>query len=340
MSNDTCRKICCVLLILVCLLLLYEDISTPRCASFKYVGYKDNNLTYPHISNTNIVSGTKQKNGQSNTSNIIGGRSATNGTIGEVSAASKIQVHTYESLTNCTPAGLSNLRKRKLLMCEYMYNNVEWEGFYSIIYYAVLQQITELLYINFTNVYLEGNIGRSVKKPQSMCYYDLARSSGVKTVCEIGFNAGHSTLLWLTANHHIKVYSWDLGEHSYTRPIANLLKSKFPGRLEIFYGNSIKTVPEIIQNVKTGKQRLVCDIISIDGGHTYEVAEADIVNMRALANVDNIVLIDDVNEEVDFTRQVLNAWRGVHQARLVEEQFMCTYKREPRGYLLGTYINL
>ena len=75
---------------------------------------------------------------------------------------------------------------------------------------------------------VEGHSGSYI--PQTAMYLKLASLPFVKTICETGFNAGHSTLVWLTAQNNTNVYSFDLGEHEYGRPMADFLSSKFPGR--------------------------------------------------------------------------------------------------------------
>ena len=56
--------------------------------------------------------------------------------------------------------------------------------------------------------------------PEVAAYIEMAQDESVHTICETGFNAGHSSLIWLLANPTAKVYSFDLGEHDYSRPAA------------------------------------------------------------------------------------------------------------------------
>ncbi|CAM9373070.1 unnamed protein product, partial [Choristocarpus tenellus] len=47
----------------------------------------------------------------------------------------------------------------------------------------------------------------------------------VTTVCEVGFNAGHSALNWLlNSRPDTKVISFDLGEHPYVGHAAQFLQ--------------------------------------------------------------------------------------------------------------------
>jgi hypothetical protein len=54
-------------------------------------------------------------------------------------------------------------------------------------------------------------------------------------VCEVGFNAGYSTAVWLASNPLLKVISFDLPFYlgDYGPSCAEFLRSKFPGRLEV-----------------------------------------------------------------------------------------------------------
>jgi len=59
---------------------------------------------------------------------------------------------------------------------------------------------------------------------------ELVQLPFVRTVCETGFNAGHSTLTYLVANPNVRVYSFDIGGHDYSRDMAIYLRKRFPNR--------------------------------------------------------------------------------------------------------------
>ena len=135
---------------------------------------------------------------------------------------------------------------------------------------------------------MEGHSGQM--QEQTLTYQTLAKAGFVKTVCETGFNAGHSALLFLSTKADIHVYSFDLGSHSYGQPMAALLQKTFPGRLNVTWGDSKVTVPAFAKSHPDIK----CDIIIVDGGHNYREAKADLRNLRALAGKNyNILIIDD-----------------------------------------------
>jgi hypothetical protein len=105
---------------------------------------------------------------------------------------------------------------------------------------------------------------------------------------EIGFNAGHSTLLFLISNPCSKIQLFDLGEHSYSRPCFDLLNREFPNRLNIVWGDSTQTLKQFATCVKY-------DFIHIDGGHSLNVAESDFYACKRFADEDTTVIIDDYN---------------------------------------------
>ncbi len=101
---------------------------------------------------------------------------------------------------------------------------------------------------------------------ETLAYYMLVQAPFVETVCETGFNAGHSTLMWLTTNPRARVYSFDIGSHEYSRPMAQYLDKEFPGRLTVTLGDSKVTLPAF----RKAHPEVTCDFLIIDGGHTHE----------------------------------------------------------------------
>ncbi len=147
--------------------------------------------------------------------------------------------------------------------------------------------------IKNTNELLEGNIfmfhntynytDLFVNKTKNIS--NVVLNKNVKNVMEIGFNAGFSTLLMLFTNPNIHVHCFDLGEHKYTLPCFNKIKEYFGNRLEITIGNSVETLMNI--------NCVPFDVIHIDGGHSTEVANSDIVNSLRLSKKGTILIMDD-----------------------------------------------
>ena len=115
-------------------------------------------------------------------------------------------------------------------------------------------------------------------------------------ICEIGFNAGHSTMLLLLGRDKtpIEFTVFDIGHHPYTKPCLSYIKSKFSNvNFEYIEGNSINTIPKWIDN----NQLLIgqFDVIHVDGGHSEECISNDLQNTDILVKVNGIVIIDDTN---------------------------------------------
>lgn len=117
-----------------------------------------------------------------------------------------------------------------------------------------------------------------------------------KRICEIGFNAGHSTLLMLLGRDKSKIdYTvFDIGEHGYTKPAAFYMETKFPHvNFEFIYGDSTVTMPQWINEHKD-----LCgefDVVHIDGGHSEHCISNDFSNSAKLVKKGGLVIIDDTN---------------------------------------------
>jgi len=108
-------------------------------------------------------------------------------------------------------------------------------------------------------------------------HYSLGRVC--TSIMEIGFNAGHSTLLYLLSNPSCHVTIFDICSHAYTMPCFNYLSTLFPGRLDIHPGDSTVTIPKYIKDNPGAHFHL----IHIDGSHEESIARQDLENSMRLA---------------------------------------------------------
>lgn len=131
--------------------------------------------------------------------------------------------------------------------------------------------------------------GYSQEVPEQVKHMNEITSSPNIRVLEIGFNAGHSSEVFLRNNPTLTVTSFDLGEHNYTFCGKQYLDYIFPGRHTLILGNSIHSLPTYISNNVDKK----FDVIFIDGGHTYSIVKSDLENCVKLAHKDTIVIMDD-----------------------------------------------
>jgi len=165
-------------------------------------------------------------------------------------------------------------------------------------------------------------------------YIELAREDFVHTICETGFNAGQSALIWLLSNPTAKLYSFDLGQYGYTHAAAGFLQKKFPDRFTFVAGNSMETLPRFIVD----HPEVRCDLAIVDGGHTTDVATSDLVNFAAMASPVNRVVVDDTPCAVSWCLGPSLAWKGGIDEKKVKEVKsvpMGTY----RGFVVGEFLH-
>lgn len=182
----------------------------------------------------------------------------------------------------------------------------------------------------------EGNC--SQLRDQTNDLAQLAASPSIKNIMEIGFNAGHSTNLFLSANSDVKVTSFDIGQHDYVHAAKKYIDATFPDRHTLILGDSTVTVPQFV--AQRTPEDVKFDLIFIDGGHEYEVAMADLKNCKALAHADTIVVVDDTifvpGWEAQWTVGPTRAWLDMVQAGEVEEHTRKHYC-PGRGQVVGAY---
>ncbi len=181
---------------------------------------------------------------------------------------------------------------------------------------------------------LEGHSGKFPE--QILTYIHIVRIPFIRTVCETGFNAGHSTFTWLSANPNVHVYSFDMGKHRYSKPMAEFLSTMFPGRLTLTWGDSTKTLPLFCEQ----NPDVRCDLVSVDGGHSFEVAQADINNFRRMANRKNVLVFDDYPAPM-FDPVLGPIWEGGKKNKTIKENFKCNrgyFARNSHGFSVGQYL--
>ena len=119
-----------------------------------------------------------------------------------------------------------------------------------------------------------------------------------------------------------------MSRHACTLSLKFCLQAR---RLDLTWGDSLVTVPEFHKShpeVKRLTQLLIksravavrfsqlrCELIFIDGGHSYDCAIRDLKNLAALANLqNNRVLLDDT-----FLDDVRRAWDEMLEMGYVKE---------------------
>lgn len=123
-------------------------------------------------------------------------------------------------------------------------------------------------------------------------FVNLILDNKVKKMIEIGFNGGHSAVIFLSAlPKDGEIVFFDLNDHTYAKPCFNLLQSNFPQVKKFIEGDSRKTMKDFIEAHPEEKGTFDC--IHVDGGHSAEIAYSDVVNSHVLLKSGGILILDD-----------------------------------------------
>jgi predicted O-methyltransferase YrrM len=193
------------------------------------------------------------------------------------------------------------------------------------------------------NFVFEVTIEEGASSPEELQYlYETTRRHGILRVVEIGFHLGFSSYAFLKANKKTNVISFDIKSHPFVPAAKSIIDRKFPGRHSIIYGDSTKTVPEFAKE----NPNIKFDLIFIDGGHDYKIAEADLRNTRSLAHAKTLVVMDDLTPWLPWGKGPARAWmeairnKQVQQIELYKDGGLVQTIEPPggRAWALGRYI--
>ncbi len=133
-------------------------------------------------------------------------------------------------------------------------------------------------------------------------YNDLLKNK--KNGLQIGFNAGDSANLFLSINNGT-LLSVDINTHNYVKPANEFINNKYPNKHKLVIGDSTIILPKL--------KKEIYDYIFIDGGHSFKVANQDIINCKRFCNKDTIIIIDDYVDSEDLIRKHnIGVIRGVN----------------------------
>lgn len=160
-----------------------------------------------------------------------------------------------------------------------------------------------------------------------------------KYIMEIGFNAGHSSELFLE-NTNAYIYSFDIGLHfnEYLKYGKTYINKNYPNRHTLVFGNSKESVPRFFKN----HQDIKFDVIFIDGGHDYDVALADLLNSKNMAHENTILIVDDVIKNnpdfvAGYTIGPTQAWNECLNKNIITETAVFEWSIG-RGMTVGKYV--
>ena len=172
-----------------------------------------------------------------------------------------------------------------------------------------------------------GNMGHSGQVgPEIALLRRLVTNQSVKTVCEIGMNAGHSAVALLEGlDTHL--VEFDLLSLPYSNASRAALERAYPGRTQFFQGKSQIQVPLYADLVRRHMQP-PCDLWFVDGDHEHGA----ILDMRAALTVSSdgaLLVADDCSTR---HRKVMHAFRQlVEEGHLVDAWNSTVHLPHPTG---------
>jgi hypothetical protein len=135
----------------------------------------------------------------------------------------------------------------------------------------------------------------------------------IRTVCEIGFNAGHGTSIWLEGSDVEVVHSFDLLVNPYSTGSVELIKAMYPGRFFMHAGDSVKVVPRFNQEQRRANAP-PCDLWYVDGWHNGKTPYYDMQHVMHSARNGTTIIADDCHRHWP---SVLDGWDKMHKRGLV-----------------------
>jgi hypothetical protein len=114
-------------------------------------------------------------------------------------------------------------------------------------------------------------------------------------IFEIGFNAGHSSAIFLQSNPNVTVTCVDIGEHKYSRECYQYLKNLYNDRINVIFTSS-----ENISDLEL-LERNSFDGFHIDGCHTNLMYIKDLLSSFHLLKDSAYVIFDDTQDDKIFS---------------------------------------
>ena len=163
-------------------------------------------------------------------------------------------------------------------------------------------------------------------------YFRLAALPGVDTICDIGFNAGHSAITFLHSNPKATVISFDIAKLPWTLNSVTHVSRLYGDRFIFIAGDSQKSMESIALNssIIYGKR---CDLVSVDGNHGR--AWEDITAAYKISRNGSYVIVDDYAFHM---LKILDAWKHAQKRQMILEIDCHKDYEKERGWCLGQWI--
>jgi hypothetical protein len=122
--------------------------------------------------------------------------------------------------------------------------------------------------------------------------FSIASIKSNANVINVGFNAGHSTLLFLLAHPSSIIHCFDNCSHKYTLPCYQYLATHFPNRVHLYQGNSQHTLPAF----KNNNLHLKAQVVLLDGSQDLAIRNGDFFHSLHFVSFKDILIYNGINE--------------------------------------------
>ena len=160
----------------------------------------------------------------------------------------------------------------------------------SIVLGSFIEESLEAYLISHNAHITEGHMSPE----QRIQFCERLHSYGnIKTILEIGLNAGHSAENFFNNCPNLELFvSFDINMHEYVGYAVDYLSHKYDNRFLFIAGDSAVTVPQFF----ISHPDQLFDLIYVDGNHTFDYAINDIIKCGMLAHPQTILWVDDYHD--------------------------------------------
>lgn len=149
--------------------------------------------------------------------------------------------------------------------------------------------------------------------------------------CDLGFNAGHSAIMWLEGTSARRSYEFDEMAYSHSAAARAFVQRSYPGRTRFFVGDTTETFAAYADAVEDGCMP-PCDLVMADAGHQERYAYQDFFNAVRAAHGPGsrrrtVFVADDVTRRFPGA---FSAWQHFKADGAVRER-NCTALRAGNG---------
>ncbi len=166
----------------------------------------------------------------------------------------------------------------------------------------------------------EEKIGHMSKMQAEFIIDTLKEKNNITNVLEIGFAGGRHTYAILKSFNVGKMVTVDIDfDYQKGRRKVDEIKSEFDNVVFV-EGDSRKVLDKDFMNEHFPEG---IDYVLVDGGHDYETAFLDMVNVFDYMNKDGIMIVDDYKSKVWACEQVENAVKDFSKQKQVSFTEAC-----------------